>query len=143
MPEAKEKEKGLDRSVRHLGTFKNFRGVEMEGYLAWHDDGESVRGFKLLCAKTHKEFKPGLLVLKPEQLKAVKVHFVMSGETEPLDAKEKADVKLKKGDKVTLPDGGAGVIVKVIAKDKQADVKLESGNVSPFALADLKLAEEK
>lgn len=135
---AETKEKGLDRAVRHLGTFKNFRGAEMPGYLVWHDDGESERGFKLMCSATNREFKPGLLVLRVDQLAAAKVSFTLSGETEPLEAKA---VKLKKGDSVLLPDGGTGVIVKIDAKKKSADVKLDvNGNVSPFDLADLKPA---
>lgn len=60
-------------------------------------------------------------------------------------------MNFKKGDAVVLPDGGKGVIVKILNKkdmkkiglpgDKGADVQLENGNVSPFALESLKAAE--
>jgi hypothetical protein len=61
------------------------------------------------------------------------------------EPKEPKPAKLKKGSEVITPAGDKGVIVKMHpgkkgAGDDAADVKLENGNTSKFALADLKPA---
>jgi len=81
------KPQGLDRTKRHLGTFTNFRKQDFQAYLIWTDDEETRRGFELRDAKSHRQFKPGLLIMKLEELAQAKVQFVLSGETEPIDEK--------------------------------------------------------
>ena len=87
MPEAK-KEKGLDREVKHLGVFTNFRNIQYEAYLVWEDDGETRRGFALRSVKDDREFKPGLLVIGLAQLATARVKFSPSGKTEPVKGKK-------------------------------------------------------
>lgn len=75
---------GLDRKVKHLGTFTNFRNKEISAYIAWYDDNEDKRGWKLCDAKTGKEFKPGVLYKNIEHIKHNRVKFAISGKTEPI-----------------------------------------------------------
>ncbi len=77
----------LDNSLRHFGTFTNFRDKELPAYLGWFDD-DKKRGFRLLCATTHREFKPGLLVMNLDELALAKVKFKPTGRTEKIEAKK-------------------------------------------------------
>lgn len=95
-PKAKKKPEGLDRDVRHLGVFTNFRKQEFPAYLEFHDEEGAGRGFALYCSATHKEFKPGVRIMTNEHLKAARIDFKFTG-TEPADkAKSKPITKSKR-----------------------------------------------
>ncbi len=100
---------GLDRKVRHLGTFVDFRKRAWPAYLEFQDSDEpKERGFAVLCVGTHKEFKPGLRVLELAQLKALKVEFKPSGKTEAGDKAKAKPVNKKKHHAAVLAAAGPG-----------------------------------
>jgi hypothetical protein len=88
MPEetkpAPAKKAGLDKNVKHMGTFTTFRGVEMPCYLQFQDVEGPLRGFAVIDAKTHKELKPGLRVMSTEHFEPARLKVKLSGKTEPV-----------------------------------------------------------
>lgn len=95
-PEAKTEKKpeGWDRSLRHYGTFVDFRKRSFPAYMEFNDvDDPKTRGWRLFCAATRKEFKPGVVFLHPEHLKTLRLDFTLSNVTE--DAKKEPKQKLE------------------------------------------------
>lgn len=102
MPEEKtdklpEDGKKLDASKpwskkhRHHGTFTTFRGKAMPAYMEFQEVEGKDRGFAIYCAKTNKEFKPGVRILEPRHIKIARLKFELSGRMDPVAKKGEKD----------------------------------------------------
>jgi hypothetical protein len=75
---------GLDKKLKHFGTFTNWRGVPHAAYLVWN---EEKKGFVAMCAKTHRPFKESAGA-SLAHLQAHGVKIALNGKTEAVRVAE-------------------------------------------------------